>query len=611
MFAHVVGKARRIEQEERSRDRRRSKTILAAAVAGLAAWGWPTKPVQAAITMTYTHTQSNVSGNYQGNSNATGDPNYAVGGNGTATITLTCPAKEKDPLLLFAATVPGGGIKRTFFGSSATASFSLTGFYDVAGAPAGGANGSLTTTGTYLQYAAAAGAAKITGDATSLVTANVSVGPFPAASPEPTPNSVTASAGFIATEAGNTGYLASTKNKTAVVPNGRQAVNIEATVTATRSGGVTSAVSAYKTIVTSWTLTAPVQAAPVQKNGNAMINVPGNNPQALMGTLSTYATSYFPDNLALDSSNHLVFSSVDPASYADPQLLAMNGPAVGLGNAAGLGFLAGVKLAPSGDMMALRSFDYHDGNFDLTHSAILSVNPTTGSTSQVTLSRPLVVPSAVAIGRGGFGPNTLVTELGTGASPPTLSKIDAGGNVSVIHPDLAGAGAPNPVDMDFTPASGFGKPNDLMILSVGINGAHTITNGTGTILRMDNINPSNTSLFLTGLKNPVAEAFGSGAVFGHPSQEYLYVLEAGDVDPATGLLQGMGTLKAYDGSGNATLLVQNIVDPTSLVVTDSAVYFNSGNDVKVLVPEPAGIALLSMAALGFLRRRKRTGSATV
>jgi hypothetical protein len=326
--------------------------------------------------------------------------------------------------------------------------------------------------------------------------------------------------------------------------------------------------------------------------------------------LNTYASSFFPDNLALNSGGNLVYSSVDPASYSDPQALATNGPTVQLGNASGLGFLASVKTNPGGQTMALQSFSYHNGNFDLAQSGLENVNLSTGATTPVTLSRPLVEPSALAFGQGGFGPgNTLVTEVGDGTGNPTLDSISPSGTVSVINSNLTAAGATNPVDMQFTPATGWGPANDLMILNVGSTTSNVITNNSGSIIRVDNTNPSNTSPFLAGLKNPVAMEFGNGSLLGNPSQEYLYVLEAGDVNSTSGILQGTGELVAYDSLGNPTVLADNILDPTSMVFSanDSTLYFNSENGVFALqVPEPASLGLIAVAGPLLLRRRQRT-----
>ena len=229
-------------------------------------------------------------------------------------------------------------------------------------------------------------------------------------------------------------------------------------------------------------------------------------------------------------------------------------------------------------MYALQSFQYNNTNFDLSASGLMTIDPISGVVTLISLSDDLQAPSAMAFGQGGFGSKILITELGVGPeATPTLLSVDDVGNVSTLISDL---GADNPARIVFGP-TGFGDfGNKLFVLAVGQFRGASVANNSGSILIVDDQTPE-TSAFLWDLDNPISLAFGDGAVLGRPGSTYLFVLEQGDLNPATGLPLGNGTLKAYDAEGNATLLVEDIYGASSLRTSQDArqLYFTAGNNV--------------------------------
>src|SRR5262245_3550560 len=98
-----------------------------------------------------------------------------------------------------------------------------------------------------------------------------------------------------------------------------------------------------------------------------------------------------------------------------------------------------LKLSSEGQLYGLQSFGYSNGNFDLNSSAVLKIDPISGTSSPFPVSRPLQLPSALEFGQGSkFGSETLLNSdilVSEGVGPvsnPDLIKIDTRGNVITL-----------------------------------------------------------------------------------------------------------------------------------------------------------------------------------
>jgi hypothetical protein len=156
----------------------------------------------------------------------------------------------------------------------------------------------------------------------------------------------------------------------------------------------------------------------------------------------------------------------------------------------------------------------------------------------------------------------------------------------------------------------------VMILDIGVGSGETLADGSGGILLVDPTTQA-ISVFADGLSAPQSMSFGTGALVGDPDGTYLYVLEQGDQDPVTGVLEGNGALVAYDATGVRHPVANSIAAGTGLAggPTGDEFYFSDGDAVYMVeVPEPGGSvalssALLCIAALGRRRGRSISGEA--
>ena len=157
----------------------------------------------------------------------------------------------------------------------------------------------------------------------------------------------------------------------------------------------------------------------------------------------------------------------------------------------------------------------------------------------------------------------------------------------------------------------------LFVADVGsreTNGA--LTSGSGRILVVDGTTGV-VSTFATGLDAPVAIGFPEASGFRGcvPTDPCLFVLAAGSVDATTGKLDpGSGTLRAYDASAVATLLIEDLDVPygfafrtSNKLVIGSTVglteFVSSGTESAVpgLVPMAGSLLFVLLAVAGTLQ----------
>lgn len=573
------------------------------------------------ITLNYQHKAGSITKDYNKDGGILkGNPGYASGGNGTATITIKDPSKrgENDPKYKIWAVAGLDGFTRVFFGSSATGTASFSGVYTINGVPAQGAVGTLEGTAVYNNYIGTAGVGKVLGTGSTTITSNISVAPFAAKSPGPNPATTEVSAGFGTNSGGQTDDVSEGFNATATVNgNGTHTVSEELKVTASRTGGAVTATAAWIKVDYNWTFEAGPVAANVNFNQDQNGGFTPNQPTrlaAMTGLINVNNTTATPENLLVSSSGQLINTSMDPSSITSPTQMATAGPSFriesnGSTAVSGLAYTSALAQRSSNQQIySLQSFSYGGGEFQVNNSALQSVDLASGTVTNQTLSSALDAPSAMAFGQGGMNGQLIVAELGLGSlGTARLSSIDVdSGNVTTLISNLDALGIQDPIKLAAAPVSFGPHANDMFVLNVGDFTNSVIQNGTGSILIVDNTTHA-TSLFATNLLNPVSMAFGDGGLLGHAGQEFLYVLSKGDVDPTTGIPIGAGTLTAYDSLGNATALVANIYDPTSVAMTDDGLlYFTSGDTIyAATVPELSSIGLCAFALTAFVIGTKR------
>jgi hypothetical protein len=159
--------------------------------------------------------------------------------------------------------------------------------------------------------------------------------------------------------------------------------------------------------------------------------------------------------------------------------------------------------------------------------------------------------------------------------------------------------------MAFAP-SGFGAfGGDLFVLSAGRFQNNVLENDSGELLLIDK-QTLQQSAFLTGLHNPIDFVFGSGTIFGDPSNMYLYLLEQGDLDPTTGIPLGEGDIVAFNSEKQFKLLADDIIDPSSIEISaDTGVLFFTAGDTifDIEVPEPNTVIIFGLAMLTLVSLR--------
>jgi len=574
------------------------------------------------IALNYQHKAGSITKDYNKEGGIVkGNPGYKFDGNGTPTITISDPSKrgENDPKYKIWAVAGLDGFTRVFFGSSATGTANFSGVYTINGVPAQGAVGTLEGTAVYNNYIGTAGIGKVLGTGSTTITSNISVAPFAAKSPGPNPATTEVSAGFGTNSGGQTDDVSEGFNATATVnANGTHTVSEELKVTASRTGGAVTATAAWIKVDYNWSFAAGPVAANVNINQDGDGGFTPNQPTRLAsmtGLINVHNTSATPENLLVSSSGQLINTSMDPSSVTSPDQMATAGPSFRIesgGSTAvtGLAYTAALAQRSSNNQIySLQSFSYGASEFNVNNSALQSVNLALGTVTNQTLSSALDAPSAMAFGEGGMNGQLIVSELGLGSlGTARLSSIDVDtGTVTTLISNLDALGIQDPIKLAAAPVSFGSHANDMFVLNVGDFTNSVIQNGTGSILTVDDTTHA-TTLFATNLLNPVSMAFGDGGLLGHAGQEYLYVLSKGDVDPTTGIPLGTGTLTAYDAFGNATTLVADIYDPTSVAMTtDGILYFTSGDTIyAATVPEFGSVGLcaiaLSVLGMGIKRR---------
>jgi len=590
--------------------------MFAAIIGGVIASVAPVGEASAQIVLNYSHVSGSISAPFNdgmGGLLKTNPGPYRVTGNGTNTLRFVDPAVTPPNYELLA--VAGlSGFMDLFRGSTASGNMSVQGTYSLAGAPAAGATGSLQGTSTYLNYIAAVGAVKLLGSGSTTITSSIGVAPFAAETPGPVPATTTLSAGFGTATAGSPNNIpVGFGNVITGATNGNYPVNVDLHVTASRTGGPVTAMASWISQDFNWTFQGAIVQPPVDEEtvDPPVVEPPVTEPPPT-GTpgvvIVRMENAVNPENLLVTPSGDLLYSSVDPASVSDPEAYASDGPDIGVGLATDLGYVSDLVADGSGDYLALRSFGYASGGVDLTDASLMVINPDTGTTSPVTLSGPLYTPSGLLPVDSGFGgASLLVTEMALAdGTTAKLLGIDSLGTITVLIENL---GVDYPVDLAEVP-SGFGDMGSMvMILDIGVGSGETLADGTGGILLVDPTTQA-VSVFTDGLSAPQSMSFGTGALVGDPTGTYLYVLEQGDQDPVTGVLEGNGALVAYDATGVRHPVANSIASGTGLAggPTGDEFYFSDGDAVYMVeVPEPGGSVALSSALLGIAARGRGRG----
>lgn len=563
----------------------------------------PLNSASAAVVLNYTHVSGSITKAYndgKGGVLKTNTGPYDVTGNGSNTLHLIDPANTPPNYRLFA--VAGlNGFGALFRGSRATGSMTLGGTYSVTGTPSTGATGSLDGTSVYLNYIAAVGVFELLGSGSTTITSSISVSPFAGQTPGPVPPTITLAAGFATASAGSPDNVTVPfGDVVSGITDGNYPVNVDLSVTASRTGGAVTSMAAWISQDFTWTIDGGAVEPPVEPP--YPIEPPFEEspvtqplPEVFPGVTMTPTTSAFdPENLVVTPTGDLLFSSVDPASLEDPEGYSWDGPDIRVGNAQDLGYLSDLSPRAEGGYFALRSFGFFEGNVDFDDAALLIVDPDSGTTTPVSLSGPLSMPSSLLSIETGFGgASLLITEMALSNNDPAkLLGVDEYGTVAVLIGDL---GIEHPIDLAVAPA-GFGDlGSKALVLDIGSSSGGTLANGSGSILVVDPDSQA-TSVFVDGLNAPQSMSFANGAVVGDPGGVYLYVLEQGDQDPVTGILEGNGSLVAYDALGNPSPVADSIAEGVGLAagIEDSDVlYFSDGDNIFMLtVPEPHSEALL-------------------
>ena len=561
-------------------------------------------PVPAsATTLSYTHMAGSISSSHNNGHGGILKSNqgpYSQSGNGTNTIRIVDP-KNTPPEYELWAIAGLNGFTKLFSGSRATGAMSVSGRYSVTGAPEQGADGVLEGKASYHNYIAAVGLGKLLGRGTTSLTSSISVEPFTAQTPGPTPNPTSLSAAYGSASIGNLSNIVQGYGDSVTgITNGNYAVNFDLAVTASRTAGAVTATAAWISQDFSWTVkgapAVPGYPMPAPKATQGSYPEVGQLPGSLLtgGTIVEVAKGVGPENLLLGSGGKLLFSSVEESSMVDPTSYAMNGPSFSIGNTKGLEYLSDLVMSPGGKVYGLQSFGFDAGNVNPSASGLLTIDPVTGASSPVMLAGDLDMPSSLAFTESGFGgAQMLITQLGMGAGDKaSLLGVDASGNITRLISDL---GVDNPVDLQMA-AGDFSRFGDkAFILDVGEFTGSSIRNGSGSVLLVDEASQL-VMPFITGLDNPLDMAFADGTLLGNPDETYLYILEQGDLDPTTGIPAGNGVLAAYDVTGNRTEVMGSIAGAASLVESadGSGLYVASSGSVFLLaVPEPTtGILLV-------------------
>ena len=573
-------------------------------------------PAVAGVKLNYSHISGSISAPYndgKGGVLKTNPGPYKVNGNGTNSLQFIDPAITPPNFELFA--VAGlNGFGALFRGSTASGAMSVSGKYKVTGAPVEGADGSLEGTATYLNFIAAAGLAKLLGKGTTSITSSISVDPFAVQKPGPIPNPTSLAAAVVTSTAGSENNIVVPYGDVAVgIKDGNYAVNVDLAVSASRTGGAVTAMAAWIEQDFTWTIDGADLEPPVVEvvpvDPPTVVPVP-ERPTPTVGletSLVEVATAIAPENLFVGHDGEVIFSSVDPSSISNPDSYAQNGPSFHVGNAQGLSYLSDIGRRGAGGYYAPQGFGFAEGEVDLADSALMIIDPEAGTSTPVSLSGALYAPSALVDVDAGFGgADLLITELGLGSEGTgALLGVDATGDVTVLIDDL---GIDYPVDIGVVPTAFGDFASKIFVLNVGAPGAGTLQNGTGAILAVD-ADTQAIEVFADMLNAPISMAFGDGSLVGDPGGMYLYVLEQGDQDPVSGILEGNGALAAFDSAGIRTEVANSIAEGSSLVGSPdgSGLYFSDGTSVFEVTPapEPGGQVLLvsGVVLMAALRRR--------
>jgi hypothetical protein len=462
------------------------------------------------------------------------------------------------------------GFTGIFYGNSATATFTHTYQYNVACGPCPvGTNIAMTLEGDakWLQFVAAAGAAKLTGSGSSTVTGTLTVDPFPVSpiNVGATPATVTASAAVGIATAGSelekTTPFASAK--TEQCPLNNQDVVVTLTVTASRTGGVVTSTSSFNSLDSDVETKCACPAPPSTEssttedaaNETGGFSIPNPTSSAGLVVRAVLQVDH-PEALVAVGNGELVLA--EALSPASPTAMLGTGPRTRLrvydgssltGTFAGERGLVSSILETNpanGEFLALEGIGWDPTQFVLDPQVTeLKTVDANGVVATLVLGSSLFAPSAiVSDGSSGY----FVTLPDSGG----LAHVSAIGTVTA----LTGFDYGTPVDLCWDPPG-----SKLYVLDFGTYSGGVVQMGTGRVLEVDTTS-GNVTTFLSGLDTPVALFFGDGGFYGESGQR-LYVLSTGDVDPITGLLNppATGTLTAYDAVGLPDLLLEQIDSP--------------------------------------------------
>jgi hypothetical protein len=506
----------------------------------------------------------------------------------TGTHHLEIPDTLRPPsdYIIWAAAGPDG-YTGVFWGNSATGTWTHTYEYSVGCGPCPPGtviDMSLDGTCRWLQYAASVGAAKIAGSADATVSGTITVNPFPG-SPfniGANPATVTANAGAGIATAGSENEQSTpfASHTTQPCPLGPQTVRVEMSVTASRSGGITSSTASFDALA--MTITTDCRC-PSSQGGGTGSSAPSSTPHAddarprpvyspPLRECSLVAARNPDALLALGDGRVVLVESEEAGSvpeYLDAgprtRRAVFDGSQLhGEGGALGLvsSMARGVHSdGPFGHGMIVTAealvWDPAAHTFAPAVQSLL-VSPVPGEAgkeARVALSRPLVAPSALVFGNG----TPMLGQMLLAALPDSgqVAAVAPSGLVQIL-PIQADLGSPAGMCV-MTPEGAWAGM--LVVADVGRRRASgVLLQGTGRLVGVSPFD-GRTRLLAGNLRTPVSALAGDGSFFGGTG-EVVYVLSAGDIDQQTGfLVPATGRLSAFGVDGAETVLIDRLDHP--------------------------------------------------
>ena len=499
--------------------------------------------------------------------------------------TLDIDIPKKGGYVIWAAAAPDGATG-IFFGNSATGKWVFTKGYSVGCGPCpAGTPIKLDLGGSakYVQYAAAVGAFRILGSASSTVKGEIQVDPFPGSvyDVSATPATVTAKAGFGTSSAGSTSQqvVPITDSTTQACPLENQTIRLDLAVTASRTGGATSSTASYDAVNLDITSNCSCGKVVFNDESTVLERVKSEGQQQMthapwfasgLGLLETISVQR-PEALAVTDDGRLLMASTDtrPGSLSNWQangprtvVLAWNGIELEPLSQQRFGLVS--ALIPDGEgALAIEQavWDRTLGNFAGTVASRVDID-LRGGVTEVPYDVPLALPSAAvrAYPEGGPAADLLLALPDEGS----LVTVDVDGNVGAL-PTTMDLGTP--VDLAWG-AKGSAFDGEIVVVDVGSAGDDAILHpGTGRLLAVDPAT-GGVRLIAAGLDAPVAVAFAEASVSDVESGEpLLLVVEAGVVDPTTGARKpASGRVVAYDSDGSSSTQIADLEDPVDVAV---------------------------------------------